>query len=310
MSSFLDKSFAQTIVPAVTTTAKPTSTLDHFVLVGIGKLCAAVQALSLATRYDEALDLVESAPVPDDPSAALRLALVAADAAERRDYVRGGAPAAQPWFERLAAFDGVDTDPIVWWDVDLLRLRRAYAAQLRHPDGSAWFGPEGRDAVEVQRLQAAAAQLQASAPDDARRGWASMCAGWIADNVLGERDVGPRHYRPALEAGRAAGDDLLVFEGQRHLGDHAHDDGDHEDATERWHESTEAAARAGHLAGTLAQQLLLGVLARDAGDESAARLLVTETGRWASAIEAETVRRQSEAFLAGVDPTAPPPAAD
>ncbi len=293
----------------MTTTANPTPSLDASVPVGIDALCAAVRALGLATRYDEALALVESVHVPDDPTVGLRLGLVGADAAERRDYVRGGS-AARTWFDRLLSLDVGDADSTLRWDVDLLQLRRAYAAQLRRPDGSAWFGPEGRDAAEVERLQAETARLHESAPDDARRGWTSMCAGWIADNVLGEREVAPDHYRHALEAGRATGDDLLVFEAQRHLGDHAHDDGDHQDATERWHESTEAAARAGHVAGTLAQQLLLGVLARDAGDETAARLLVSETGRWAVAIGADTVRRQCDAFLAGNDPTAPPPHAD
>ena len=44
-----------------------------------------------------------------------------------------------------------------------------------------------------------------------------------------------------------------------------------------WEESAEAAARGGHVLGVLAQQLLLAVLARDAGDEAGARALAAET---------------------------------
>jgi hypothetical protein len=60
--------------------------------------------------------------------------------------------------------------------------------------------------------------------------------------------------------------------------------------------------------GVLAQQLLLAVLARDAGDEAGARALATETRRWAEAVGAVRVAGQASAFLVGVDPTQPPPA--
>jgi len=54
-----------------------------------------------------------------------------------------------------------------------------------------------------------------------------MCLGWIADNLRGDRVGAPGHYAEALALGRQVDDPLLVFEAQRHLGDHAHDDGDH-----------------------------------------------------------------------------------
>ena len=77
-----------------------------------------------------------------------------------------------------------------------------------------------------------------------------------------------------------------------------------------WHDSTEAAARAGHVLGVLAQQLLLAVLARDAEDESGARALATEVLRWADEVGAERLVGQTRGFLAGVDPTrAPEPVA-
>ena len=118
-----------------------------------------------------------------------------------------------------------------------------------------------------------AARLRDTAPDDGRRGWACMCLGWFADNLRGDRVEAPRHYAEALAAGRAVADPLLVFEAQRHLGDHAHDDGDHAEARAAWQESAAAAARGGHVLGVLAQHVLLAVLARDTGDEAGARAL-------------------------------------
>ena len=126
-----------------------------------------------------------------------------------------------------------------------------------------------------------AARLRDTAPEDGRRGWACMCLGWFADNLRGDRAEAPVHYSAALAAGRAVGDPLLVFEAQRHLGDHAHDDGDQAGALAAWEESAAAAARGGHVLGVLAQQVLLAVLARDAGDEAGARALAAETLRWA-----------------------------
>jgi hypothetical protein len=57
----------------------------------------------------------------------------------------------------------------------------------------------------------------------------------------------------------------------------------------------------------LAQQLLLAVLAREAGDEAGARLLAGEIVRWAAAAGAVRIQAQAAAFLDGADPTAPPP---
>jgi len=134
----------------------------------------------------------------------------------------------------------------------------------------------------------------------------SVCRGWIADNVLADRDAAPALYEVGLDAGRAGKDDVLVFEGQRHLGDHAHDDGDRVGARERWEVSTAAGGRARHIGGTLAQQLLLAVLHRDEGDEAGARAIAGEVLRWAAALGAEGQVRQAEGFLAGVDPTRAP----
>ena len=267
----------------------------------LSTLLTAVTALEGAARYDEALALVAATEVSDERD---RLALLMARASVvgRRDYVRGVPSSAEHPLdaaEELASRIG--TGPTTSWDLAMLRLRRQYADQL-----VGGIGPAGRDATVVSAMAAEAKRLRDSAPDDGRRGWASMCLGWFGDNLRGDRVEAPQHYTEALLAGRSADDPLLVFEAQRHLGDHAHDDGDHAAAEVAWQESAAAAARGGHLLGVLAQLLLLAVLARDADDEAGARALATETLRWAEQLGALRLAGQVSGFLAGVDPTRPP----
>ncbi len=278
-------------------------------------ICGAAITLALGLHFDAALRLLDgTTPGADDGPGRVRLALTAADVADRAEMAAGAASAD----ERFDALDKLlaehDTDSVDFratrWDADWLHLRRAYSQAIRRPDGSYRMGPDGRDADEVAVLLEHARRVHETAPDDVRRGWASVCRGWIADNVLAERDLAPAFYEAGLVAGRAGKDDVLVFEGQRHLGDHAHDDGNLPDALERWRESTEAGARAGHVGGTLAQVLLLAVLARDAGDEAGAQAVAAEVARWATAAGAPNVARQAEAFVAGVDPTRAPDAPD
>ena len=219
----------------------------------------------------------------------------------RRDYTRGLRSGADRTLDRateLAA--AVGTGPTVAWDLAMLHLRRWYADQIVDS-----IGPAGRDLAAVGEMTAEAARLRDSAPDDGRRGWASMCLGWFADNLRGDRIEAPRHYAEALVLGRRVDDPVLVFEAQRHLGDHAHDDGDHDAALAAWQESASEAARGGHVLGVLAQQVLLAVLARDTGDEAGARALAAEALRWAEAVGAARLARQLGGFLAGTDPTQP-----
>ncbi|HEU0288739.1 MAG TPA: hypothetical protein VFR22_16940 [Nocardioidaceae bacterium] len=267
-------------------------------------LVAAADALVRAGQAERALTLIDSASAtePDDVA---QLALVACRAALDRDY-RSGTRLAP---ERLATARTVVAqtgDRVAQWDLDQLEIRRAYFDALVGESGPR-FGPDGRDPGEIAELRAAAKRLYDGSPDDGRRGWAAMLQGWIADNVAGERDVAPAHYLEALETAEPTGDDYLVFEALRHLGDHDHDDGRHELARQRWERSTEHAARAGAVAGTLAQQLLVAVLDREAGDEAGATALAREIVRWAGAIGAPRLQAQAVAFLDGVDPTAPPP---
>jgi hypothetical protein len=280
----------------------PTVTTD------LSTVLAAATALEQAARFDVALDLLDSVVGPEG-RARLAMLMARAEVVARRDHVRGRraeSHEAHPLDEVMALAREVGTGPSDSWDVAMLALRGEYSDALVREDGSPWFGPAGRTPGVVDRMAAEAERLRAAAPDDGRRAWALMCLGWINDNLRGDRTAAPAYYREALAIARAGDDDLLVFEAQRHLSDHAHDDGDHHGATAAWEESTEAAARAGYVSGVLAQQLLLAVLARDAGDEAGARALAAEIGRWSAAIGAAQRVRQVEEFLAGVDPTRPP----
>jgi hypothetical protein len=232
------------------------------------EMVASALALSRAGQWTLALRLLDVAP--PGPEVKLAAATVALDC----DWFTGSSLAA----ERLAAL------PDDGWDVAFLRLRHVYRQQLvtRRPhDGE---------------LVATADALCASAPDRTRLGWAHMYRGLIADNVAGDRDGAPAHYEQAL----GTGDPLLTREALRHLGDHDHDAGDDERARERWEEATALGAGAGAVLGTLSQQVLLAVLARDTGNEAGAVALAREIERWAGALGAKTIEAQATALLAGV----------
>jgi hypothetical protein len=267
-------------------------------------LAVAALALSRAARWPDAFAVLDNAE-PMTADGRVALALAAAQVALERDYVTGTRTAAGliAQASTLAAGSGNDADR---WTVAYMQCNAAYMRTLRTPEGGWRFGPAGRDMSELDELRAQAARLLETAPDSVAGGWAEMALGYIADNLYGQRDVAPTHYAAALAAGEAAGDDLLIREALRHLGDHDHDCRDHAVALDRWQRATAAGARAGNVPGTLSQQLLLAVLARDAGDEAGARLLAGEIARWASAVGAVDIHAQAAAFLAGVDPTAPP----
>lgn len=268
-------------------------------------LIAAARALAHAGRWDQAMSLADRA-VPDSPAARAALAWLAAEIAVERDYVTGtrGAAARIATAEKLLG-DTPGLGDAMSWDLAFLQLRHLYFEQINGSGGDGPLGPAGRNLAEADRLRDRAARLREQAPDLTRRGWAEQALGWIADNLHGERDLAPRHYEAALAAAESGGDDLLLREALRHLGDHDHDHGDRASALDRWQRATAAGARGGTVAGTLSQQLLLAVLARDAGDEAGARLLAGEITRWAAASGAERIRFQAAAFLDGVDPTAP-----
>jgi hypothetical protein len=273
----------------------------------LNEVIEAARDLGRGARWDRAASLLaaaaETAAIAEERAL---LALAAAQIAVERSWfcctgteVRALISVAQ---DRLAA---ADHGPGSRWDLDFLLLQRDYQEQILG-GGSFQPGPEGKDPGALADISRRGEKLSAEAPDDVRRGWAEFYLGVIADNLYGDGDAAPAHYLTALAAGEAA-DDLLAREALRHLGDHDHDAGDHEVALDRWQRATALGARAGNVVGTLAQQMLLAVLARDAGDEAGARALAAEIARWASAIGADRLQAQAAAFLKDTDPTAPPP---
>ncbi|MEU0037564.1 hypothetical protein [Streptomyces sp. NPDC006333] len=298
-------------------------------VVSTDELLAAARELRIAGRWERATALLDRAEVTD-ARARVRLAVAAAEVALESDWFGGTAlaaarlAAAERVFEDTTrdAAEGVagtsvaePTEDIAGashldsrWDLDFLRLRHGYRQQL-YVDGVFRLGPDGKDPAVLTSLRGFAVGLRDRAPDSVRRGWAEMYLGLIADNLFAERDFAPSHYEAALRAGEF-GDDLLSREALRHLGDHDHDTGDPVRARERWTRATELGARAGTVPGTLSQQLLLAVLARDAGDDAGAAALAREVARWARAVGAVSVAAQAEAFLDGADPTAPPTAGE
>jgi hypothetical protein len=280
------------------------TTDDSAAQVPVPILVATALALSRAARWDEAFAILNvTAPTQAGRTA---LAIAAAQIAVECDYVTASHSAAER-IEHARQLVAASPTPSEQWTVAYLHLRLAYWQALHKPDGAIHFGPGGRDLAELDALRDAAERLRGGAPSPVARGWAEMCLGWIADNLYGQRDLAPQHYSAGLQAGETGGDDLLVREALRHLGDHDHDRGDHAAALDRWQRATAVGARAGTVQGTLSQQILLAVLARDAGDEAGAHLLATEVARWADAIGAAGIHAQATAFLSGVDPTAPPP---
>jgi len=272
--------------------------------VDLDQLLAAAHELALAGRWERALGLLDTTDcaTPDDRA---RLALAAAEVALQSDWFAGTELTA-------ARADRAEKEaPDADWDLGFIRLRHDYRCQLIRA-GVFRPGPEGKDPEALAAIRRTAHHLRDSAPDEVRRGWASMYLGLTVENLFAERAAAPAHYEDALRAGSAGsgddanGDDLLSREALRHLGDHAHDAGDHERAMECWERATVLGARAGLVPGVLSQQLLLAVLARDTGDEAGARALAREVARWAGAIGADRLHAQTTGFLDGVDPTAAP----
>ena len=245
----------------------------------LDEILAAALDLARAGRWERALRLLDAAG-PDDP----RVARTAAEVALEGDWFAGTALAAS----RLATADRIGGPS---WDLDFLRLRHDYRLLLNDRNPQAPTALANQAAAIADR----AAALADRAPDGGRHGWARMYLGLILDNLVGDRAAAPAHYRVAL----TAGDDLLSWEALRHLGDHDRDHDDRDAARERWERATALGARAGLVCGTLSQQMLLAVLARDGGDEPGAVRLATEVGRWAGAIGASRLRDQAAAFLAG-----------
>lgn len=269
----------------------------EYITADLGTVLTAVRALNDAVRHDEALLLLECMRVDND-RARLALEMAKAEVVWRQHWLRGRRSEVAGSLDiALALAAQVGVDDVTAWDLTMLMLRHNYANALVHPDGSAWFGPEGRAPGTVDELAERGRYLDQTAPDARRRGWALMSRGWIADNLAGDRHTPPAFYAEALRLGRVSADEKLVFDAQRHLGDHLHDAGDHEAALAAWEGSAQAAARAGHITGVLAQQNLLAALAREKGQKEGAAMLAAETRRWAEAIGATRLAAEAAALL-------------
>ncbi|WP_413760162.1 hypothetical protein [Streptomyces sp. MMBL 11-3] len=279
-----------------------TKTSTHHASLPLPEVIAAARELARAGRWQRALRLLDSTVTAERPERAA-LAVAAAEIALEHDWFGGTDTAGARIAVADVALAGL-TEPAARWDLEFVRLRRAYFRILVR-DGRFRFGPAGKDPAETAELRRRSEELCGQATDGVRRGWARMYLGLILDNVFAEREAARSHYELALRAGES-GDDLLAREALRHLGDHDHDNLDHAGALERWSRATALGARAGNVPGTLSQQLLLAVLARDGGDEPAATALATEVARWAEAMGASRLATQATAFLTGTDPTAPP----
>jgi hypothetical protein len=276
------------------------------VTVPFDEVVASARELGRAGRPDRAFRLLDAAaPAVAGPRERALLALAAGEIALEGAYSRGSGELAARVRAAEQAFAGTDHDPASRWDLDFLVLRRDYYDQILG-GGAFEPGPGAKDPDVLADISRRGGELSAAAPDDVRRGWAEFYLGVMADNLLDERDAAPPHYLLALKAGEAA-DDLLAREALRHLGDHDRDNGDHKTALDRWQRATTLGARAGYVSGTLSQQLLLALLARDAGDEAGATALAREVARWAGASGATRLEAQATAFLAGSDPTEPAP---
>ncbi|MEV0741908.1 hypothetical protein AB0I51_39575 [Streptomyces sp. NPDC050549] len=267
-------------------------------VVPVEELIAAAHELSVTGRWERASRLLDACTT-DGPDPRARIARAAAQVALEQDWFAGTDTATARIEAAGKEFPGGD------WDVDFARLRNTYR-RLLVVDGRLRLGPAGKDPQALTSLLREAESLRDDAPDEGRRGWAEMYLGLITDNHFADLTNAPSHYMSALRAAESGEDPLLAREALRHLGDHDHDAGDHELALNRWRRAATLGAGAGTVPGTLSQQLLLAVLARDSGDEAGARALATEVARWAEAIGAPRLAAQARDFLTGVDPTQPP----
>lgn len=243
---------------------------------------SAADLLVLAARWDAAIALLRSASVSSPHEAAV-LAVAIASAEVDSGWWRG-APNPEAVAQARAQ---LDDDPALAWELDLLELRHEYR--------DCFFGGN-RTAERGAALTASAAALAESAPTPARRGWVMFWLGVITDNVVEDRAAAPAHYEESLALAESAGDDLVASYPLRHLGDHANESGDVALARQLWERSTSLRQEVGFVPGALAQQLLLGTLAQEAGDKETASAIGTEVARWATAIGAINLVGPAEAL--------------
>jgi hypothetical protein len=247
-------------------------------------LAAAARDLMLAGRWAHATALLSCVAAANDAERAV-LAVAEAEVAVDQDFWCRTGRGSSALARASATVASAPEDPVLAYDLEFLRLRHDYAAELFGPDGSApRFGPDGREAAVIDGLAGRAEELRAAAPDRARGAAATFYAGLIADNLRGDVAAARAAFAATLDAALAAGDDLTVSEALRHLGYHHGEDGDSEQARQMWERSAELRQRAGAVPYALSQELLLAGLARDTGDPDQARAVAGQVRRWARAL--------------------------
>ena len=263
--------------------------------IALSVLVESSATLMRAGRWDDATHLLHAVE-PEGAEERLILAAAEAEVAVDQDF-------AQRTDNAGAALEIVEEalsevpDPVLGWDLRMLRLRKDYFVALfagdRGPEPEPAPAPAPADNPAAKELSERAELLRRDAPDEARAGASAFYAGLIADNLRGLTPTAFDYYTEALEIGERVRDDLLASLALRHLGAHAHTAGDLKLARTQWERSTELRQKVGHLLGVLAQQTLLAVLARDEGNQAATAAIATEVNRWAHqagipALEAET----------------------
>ena len=246
------------------------------------QLTAAARALMLAGRWDQATALLSAAA--GDAAERAVLTVAEAEVAVDHDFWCRTDRGSSVLPRASAALASAPHDPVLAYDLEFLRLRHDYAAELFGPGGVPRFGPDGREAAVIDALAARAEGLRAAAPDRARGAAATFYAGLIADNLRGDGGAARTAFAAALSSAQEAGDDLTVSEALRHLGYHHGEAGDREQARQMWERSAELRQRAGAVPYALSQQLLLAGLARDTGDPDQARAVAGQVRRWAQAL--------------------------
>ncbi|WP_432937627.1 hypothetical protein ACQPXM_25470 [Kribbella sp. CA-253562] len=248
----------------------------------LSQILTAATLLARAAQWNAARDLLHSTQVTADEESELKLAL--AELAVDQDFAQRTthSPAA---LEALAEAVAARPDPTLEWDLAMLQLRTTYFAKLF----AAATTPDGLDRE--------AEDLQTAAPDDVRRAAVTFYRGLIADHFLSNPEGAVKHYTDSLSLCEATGDTLQASYAHRHLGDHAHLAGDLPLARAHTERSTELRQQAGHLPGTLAQQVILATLAQSEGRPEAARAIATETNRWARQLDLTYVVAQTEALM-------------
>ncbi|MFC5268644.1 hypothetical protein ACFPJ1_41620 [Kribbella qitaiheensis] len=268
-------------------------------------------ALMRAGRWSTATTLLQ-AVTPATPAERLAIAAALAEVAVDQDFAQQTTNADHALAVLEEALAG-SPDAIFGWDLDFLRLREDYGTALLTGGEEVQSGTDDRVPAEdlakradaeapakradAEALAKRVEQLRDTAPDDARAGHAAFYAGVIADNLRELPADAFAAYTSALVLGERSGDDLLVSLALRHLGDHAHTAGNLSLARTQWERSTELRQKVGHLLGTLAQQTLLAVLAKDEGNPSASAALATEVNRWSRQAALPWLEAQSAGLM-------------